>query len=289
MSQYNYNVLKRTNDGTNFEWNTNSTVLFIDQLPTGITLNLHIDDESNPGLLLREKTQLRFKESNRLIFKPSGSTSGTIRIFLYYDQSNTLEFDQAYYATNISGTIDVDLVGQSGVNPLAVDITEQSDSNPLKVDITAQTLSPLVNNLTQIAGSTTEIGYFQDMLTQFNGMRSDRTAGWTYLVTGTTLFYTSASGYDTFVTSCQLSGFQLSAGDATLFLYHGNSSGGISYVLLTFTMNEVSSTYTQDGTNTVSMNFGSLGYKIPSGDTLYIQSVAAAWGSGTFQGYRVPT
>ena len=112
MSTYNYNVLVRTNDGSNFEWNTNATVLFIDKLPTGITLDLHIDDESNPGLLLREKTQLRFKASNRLIFKPSGSTSDTIRIFLYYDQSNTLEFDQSYYATSISGTTDVDIVAQ---------------------------------------------------------------------------------------------------------------------------------------------------------------------------------
>jgi len=135
MSQYNYNVLKRTNDGSNFEWNTNSTVLFIDELPSGITLNLHIDDESNPGLLLREKTQLRFKESNRLIFKPSGSTSGTIRIFLYYDQSNVLEFDQSYYATSISGTTDVDIIA---INNDADNITnleqvlEQTATNGLR-------------------------------------------------------------------------------------------------------------------------------------------------------------
>jgi len=279
MSVYNYNTLTRTNDGTDFEFNTNCNVIFVDTLPTGVTINLKLDSPSNQSIVLREKTQLRFKQNNRLYFSPSASTTGTIRIFLYLDESNLLEFDQSQYSSEstITGTVDVDLVGQSG-------------ADPLNVDITAQSLSPLNNNIIEFGSSTTEVGYLQDVLTQFNGMRTDRTASWTYLVTTASLLYTAPAGYDVFLTSAQLSGFQLSAGDATLFLYHGNSSGGITYVLLTFTMNEIDPAIsTIKGTNTVSINFGTLGYKIPSGDTVYLQSPAAAWGSGTIQAYRVPT
>ena len=80
---YNYNTLIRTNDGTAFEFNTNATVLFVDELPSGVTLNASFDSPSNPQILLREKVQLRFKSTNRIIFTPSASTSGTIRIFLF--------------------------------------------------------------------------------------------------------------------------------------------------------------------------------------------------------------
>ena len=57
---YNYNTLVRTNDGTAFEFNTNATVLFVDELPSGVTLNASFDSPSNPQILLREKVQLRF-------------------------------------------------------------------------------------------------------------------------------------------------------------------------------------------------------------------------------------
>ena len=103
---YNYNTLLRTNDGTAFEFNTNATVLFVDELPSGVTLNASFDSPSNPQILLREKVQLRFKSTNRIIFTPSASTSGTIRIFLFFDESNPDEFDMSFFSTEVVGTSD---------------------------------------------------------------------------------------------------------------------------------------------------------------------------------------
>ena len=55
IGTYNYNTLVRTNDGNAFEFNTNATVLFVDELPSGVTLNASFDSPSNPQILLREK------------------------------------------------------------------------------------------------------------------------------------------------------------------------------------------------------------------------------------------
>jgi len=106
---YNYNTLTRTNDGNSFEFNTNATVLFVDELPSGVTLNATFESESNPAILLREKVQLRFKATNRIIFTPSASTSGTIRIFLFYDESNPKEFDMSFFSTEVVGTSDTNI------------------------------------------------------------------------------------------------------------------------------------------------------------------------------------
>ena len=106
---YNYNTLERVNDGTAFEFNTNATVLFVDELPSGVTLNASFESESNPQILLREKVQLRFKATNRIIFTPSASTSGTIRIFLFFDESNPDEFDMSFFSTEVVGESDVNI------------------------------------------------------------------------------------------------------------------------------------------------------------------------------------
>ena len=67
MSTYNYNTLTRANDGNAFDFTTNSSVLYVDELPTGVTLQLRIDSQGNPPITLRPKTQLRFKQ-NELCF-----------------------------------------------------------------------------------------------------------------------------------------------------------------------------------------------------------------------------
>ena len=86
MSTYNYNTLTRANDGNAFDFTTNSSVLYVDELPTGVTLQLRIDSQGNPPITLRPKTQLRFKQNDRLFFTPSAATAGTIRIFLFLDE-----------------------------------------------------------------------------------------------------------------------------------------------------------------------------------------------------------
>ena len=141
MSTYNYNTLTRTNDGNDFEFNTNCNVLYVDSLPASTTLSLKIDSTSNQAITLREKTQLRFKQNNRLFFSPSSSTAETIRIFLYLDESNLLEFDQSQYSSEstISGTVTIDgtvdivsINGNTDNSDNWVQILEQSNSGGLR-------------------------------------------------------------------------------------------------------------------------------------------------------------
>jgi hypothetical protein len=142
---YNYNTLVRINDGTAFEFNTNATVLFVDELPSGVTLNASFDSPSNPQILLREKVQLRFKSTNRIIFTPSASTSGTIRIFLFFDESNPDEFDMSFFSTEVVGTADQNLVSISGDTNIVTDgyfnITKSLGSTAGSVNLSGSTTS----------------------------------------------------------------------------------------------------------------------------------------------------
>jgi hypothetical protein len=123
---YNYNTLTRTNDGTAFEFNTNASVLFVDELPSGVTLTATFDSPANPAITLREKVQLRFKQTNRIIFTPSAGTVGTIRIFLFLDESNVDEFDMSFYSTQVVGTTDVDLIQITGNADYATSFGERN-------------------------------------------------------------------------------------------------------------------------------------------------------------------
>lgn len=141
---YNYNTLVRTNDGTAFEFNTNATVLFVDELPSGVTLNASFDSPSNPQILLREKVQLRFKSTNRIIFTPSASTSGTIRIFLFFDESNPDEFDMSFFSTEVVGTNDINLTQiASDANTVGgyFPITNSTGSTAGSLNLSASTTS----------------------------------------------------------------------------------------------------------------------------------------------------
>ena len=151
MSTYNYNTLTRANDGNAFDFTTNSSVLYVDELPTGVTLQLRIDSQGNPPITLRPKTQLRFKQNDRLFFTPSAATAGTIRIFLFLDESNLLEFDQSQYSSEstITGTVDVNVVSP---DPLPVSLP----AGNLDVNIAATAVDPFNQNITQIGGSTAD-------------------------------------------------------------------------------------------------------------------------------------
>ena len=141
---YNYNTLTRTNDGKAFEFNTNATVLFVDELPSGVTISASFDSPSNPQILLREKVQLRFKATNRIIFTPSASTSGTIRIFLFFDESNPDEFDVSFFSTEIVGTADQNLTQiASDANTVGgyYPITNSTGSTAGSLNLSASTTS----------------------------------------------------------------------------------------------------------------------------------------------------
>lgn len=150
IGTYNYNTLTRTNDGTAFEFNTNATVLFVDELPSGVTINASFDSPSNPQILLREKVQLRFKATNRIIFTPSASTTGTIRIFLFFDESNPDEFDMSFFSTEVVGTSDSNITQIGSSTTPVTDLTNILDYSDAK---TAERVA--VNIAVGGAGNTT--------------------------------------------------------------------------------------------------------------------------------------
>jgi hypothetical protein len=204
MSVYNYNTLTRANDGNTFEFNTNCNVLYVDELPSGVTLSLAIDNQNNPAITLRPKTQLRFKQNDRLFFTPSAATAGTIRIFLFLDESNLLEFDQSQYSSEstISGTVTIDGT---------VDVTK-------------------------IGGSTTPVTNWTEQL-KSSSTTGTRQIKYGILNTASATLYTVPASTVAYVHAVSINSFGLSNTDASTYLYLKNSSSAIVGTFLTQVIN----------------------------------------------------
>jgi|TARA_R110000822_G_scaffold310486_1_gene443441 hypothetical protein len=274
MSTYNYNTLTRANDGNAFDFTTNSSVLYVDELPTGVTLQLRIDSQGNPPITLRPKTQLRFKQNDRLFFTPSAATAGTIRIFLFLDESNLLEFDQSQYSSEstITGTVDVNVVSP---DPLPVSLP----AGNLDVNIAATAVDPFNQNITQIGGSTANA---TSMGNTFSITNPDNTAvrGWTYLSTGSSTIFTATA--DTYITSCSLAVFGLTVTDNTIMLQHQNAASGIITALLVWVFNAANAGQNR-GTFGLTHSFP-IPYKLISGEKIVVLGGANSWSSGQIVG-----
>ena len=274
MSTYNYNTLTRANDGNAFDFTTNSSVLYVDELPTGVTLQLRIDSQGNPPITLRPKTQLRFKQNDRLFFTPSAATAGTIRIFLFLDESNLLEFDQSQYSSEstITGTVDVNVVSP---DPLPVSLP----AGNLDVNIAASAVDPFNQNITQIGGSTANA---TSMGNTFSITNPDNTAvrGWTYLSTGSSTIFTATA--DTYITSCSLAVFGLTVTDNTIMLQHQNAASGIITALLVWVFNAANAGQNR-GTFGLTHSFP-IPYKLISGEKIVVLGGANSWSSGQIVG-----
>ena len=274
MSTYNYNTLTRANDGNAFDFTTNSSVLYVDELPTGVTLQLRIDSQGNPPITLRPKTQLRFKQNDRLFFTPSAATAGTIRIFLFLDESNLLEFDQSQYSSEstITGTVDVNVVSP---DPLPVSLP----AGNLDVNIAATSVDPFNQNITQIGGSTANA---TSMGNTFSITNPDNTAvrGWTYLSTGSSTIFTATA--DTYITSCSLAVFGLTVTDNTIMLQHQNAASGIITALLVWVFNAANAGQNR-GTFGLTHSFP-IPYKLISGEKIVVLGGANSWSSGQIVG-----
>jgi hypothetical protein len=280
MSTYNYNTLFRANDGNAFEFVTNCSVLYVDELPTGVTLELKIDSPGNPAITLRPKTQLRFKQNDRLFFTPSAATAGNIRIFLYLDESNLLEFDQSQYSSEstITGVVDVDIVGQTGADPLNVALP----AGNLNVNIAANAVDPFNQNITQIGGSTanaTSMGNVFDI----NDPDNTAVRGWTYLSTGSSTIFTA--GADTYITACSLATFGLNTTDNTIMLQHQNAAGGIITALLVWVFNAAVAGQNR-GTFGLTHSFP-IPYKLLSTEKIVVLGGLNSWSSGQIVGVSV--
>tara|TARA_R110000851_G_scaffold163412_1_gene307262 strand:+ start:2958 stop:3791 length:834 start_codon:yes stop_codon:yes gene_type:complete len=274
MSTYNYNTLTRANDGNAFDFTTNSSVLYVDELPTGVTLQLRIDSQGNPPITLRPKTQLRFKQNDRLFFTPSAATAGTIRIFLFLDESNLLEFDQSQYSSEstITGTVDVNVVSP---DPLPVSLP----AGNLDVNIATTAVDPFNQNITQIGGSTANA---TSMGNTFSITNPDNTAvrGWTYLSTGSSTIFTATA--DTYITSCSLAVFGLTVTDNTIMLQHQNAASGIITALLVWVFNAANAGQNR-GTFGLTHSFP-IPYKLISGEKIVVLGGANSWSSGQIVG-----
>ena len=274
MSTYNYNTLTRANDGNAFDFTTNSSVLYVDELPTGVTLQLRIDSQGNPPITLRPKTQLRFKQNDRLFFTPSAATAGTIRIFLFLDESNLLEFDQSQYSSEstITGTVDVNVVGQSGADPFNVNISSQTGQDPLH------------NDIVQIGGTTAPVS---DLTTILGATNPSNTSfhGWSYLNTGTAILASNSSGNPAYITAVSANAFGLTSVDNTIFLglYDGTPTLVANFIVFTFNQ-AVTANTNPDGTFGYSMNFCTP-IEIPNGYSVRLVGGANTWSSGSVWGH----
>ena len=276
MSTYNYNTLTRANDGNSFTFTTNSSVLYVDELPTRVTLELRIDSQGNPPITLRPKTQLRFKQNDRLFFTPSAATAGNIRIFLFLDESNLLEFDQSQYSSEstITGVVDVNVLSFLP-DPLPVSLP----AGNIDVNIAATAVDPFNQNITQIGGSTANA---TSMGNVFDINDPDNTAirGWTYLSTGSSTIFTA--GADTYITACSLATFGLSTGDNTIMLQHQNAGGGIITALLVWVFNAAVAGQNR-GTFGLTHSFP-IPYKLLATEKIVVLGGLNSWASGQIVG-----
>ncbi len=287
--RYSYLTLNRSIVGTDsFELDVaGSTVYRLDTNTS--TVNIKFNNSGNDQIPLISKRRIDVGSNGftKIIVSWTGiAVAETLQLLIADSEASSTDIgvELSDYSTSltgaitIGGTVDVDIVGQTGADPINVNISSQTGADPLN------------NNLNQIAGVTTQIPYLQNYLTAFNGEQTDRIQSWTYLVTGQTQIYLTPASFDAYIRTINLSGFQLSASDSTAFLYIGNNVGAITSVLLTFTMNEIDPAIsTIKGTNTVSLSFPGAGLKLTTGQTLYLQGATSMWASGTFTGYRVPT
>ena len=156
-------------------------------------------------------------------------------------------------AITIGGTVDVDIVGQTGADPLN-------------------------NNISQIAGSTANA---TSMGNTFDINNPDNTAvkGWTYLNTGSGTIITATA--DTYITAISISAYGLTSVDQAVFLQHQNSASAIITVLLVFVYNSA----------TVGANRQTFGltqsfpipYKIVSTDKIVLVGGVSNWSAGSVQ------
>ena len=159
----------------------------------------------------------------------------------------------------ITGTVDVDIVGQTGQDPLH-------------------------NDLVQIGGATAPV---TDLTTILGATNPANTSfrGWTYLNTGTGILATNASGNPAYITAVSANAFGLTSTDNTIFLGLYDATPTLVANFIAFTFNHATpGGALEDGTFGYAMSFPTP-IEVPNGFSVRLVGGANTWSSGSVWGH----
>ena len=276
--RYSYLTLNRSIVGTDsFELDVaGSTVYRLDTNTS--TVNIKFNNSGNDQIPLISKRRIDVGSNGftKIIVSWTGiAVAETLQLLIADSEASSTDIgvELSDYSTSltgaitIGGTVDVDIVGQTGADPINVNISSQTGADPIN------------NNLNQIGGSTANA---TSMGNTFDINNPDNTVarGWSYLVTGSQTIFTATA--DTYITSCSLTSFGLSVTDNTIMLQHQNSASGIITVLLVWIFNSAQ-TGQNRGTFGLTHSFP-IPYKLVSGEKIVILGGANSWSSGQIVG-----
>jgi hypothetical protein len=264
--RYSYLTFNRIINGTgSFELDiAGSTIYRLDSNTSTVDIKLNNSGNSNIPLISKRRIDVGSNGFTKIIVTHTGIAAPETLTLLIGDSesSNTdLGVEISDYSSTVTGTVtiggtvDVDIVGQTGQDPLH-------------------------NDIVQIGGSTanaTSMGNYFDI----NNPDNTAVTGWSYLNTGSVTILSATA--DTYITSCHVACFGLTSVDNTIFLTHYNAAAAIVNVLLVYTFNQALTANTNpDGTFGLSQQFP-IPYKLTSGEFIRIVGGADTWSSGSIQ------
>ena len=275
--RYSYLTLNRSIVGTDsFELDVaGSTVYRLDTNTS--TVNIKFNNSGNDQIPLISKRRIDVGSNGftKIIVSWTGiAVAETLQLLIADSEASSTDIgvELSDYSTSltgaitIGGTVDVDIVGQTGADPINVNISSQTGADPIN------------NNLNQIGGSTANA---TSMGNTFDINNPDNTAvkGWTYLNTGSSTLITATA--DTYITAISISAYGLTQADQAVFLQHQNAASGIITSLLVFVYNSATSGANRQ-TFGLTQSFP-IPYKIVSTDKIVLVGGVSNWSGASVQ------
>tara|TARA_R110002020_G_scaffold30406_2_gene95880 strand:+ start:2376 stop:3224 length:849 start_codon:yes stop_codon:yes gene_type:complete len=264
--RYSYLTLNRSIVGTDsFELDVaGSTVYRLDTNTS--TVNIKFNNSGNDEIPLISKRRIDVGSNGftKIIVSWTGiAVAETLQLLIADSEASSTDIgvELSDYSTSltgaitIGGTVDVDIVGQTGADPLNVTSTITGTSD---------------FNLNEINGSTTPITELTNIL-QANNPDATRIIKFTQLATGaSTIIYTVPTGKTLYITNAWISMFGLSDLDSGGLLMHRDSTPTDIGALLQLGMQDLQGTFAYSTSYPIP-------YKLNAGDDLELQTDANSW------------
>tara|TARA_R110000824_G_scaffold25053_2_gene87595 strand:- start:340 stop:1188 length:849 start_codon:yes stop_codon:yes gene_type:complete len=264
--RYSYLTLNRSIVGTDsFELDiAGSTVYRLDTNTS--TVNIKFNNSGNDQIPLISKRRIDVGSNGftKIIVSWTGiAVAETLQLLIADSEASSTDIgvELSDYSTSltgaitIGGTVDVDIVGQTGADPLNVTSTITGTSD---------------FNLNEINGSTTPITELTNIL-QANNPDATRIIKFTQLATGaSTIIYTVPTGKTLYITNAWISMFGLSDLDSGGLLMHRDSTPTDIGALLQLGMQDLQGTFAYSTSYPIP-------YKLNAGDDLELQTDANSW------------
>ena len=264
--RYSYLTLNRSIVGTDsFELDiAGSTVYRLDTNTS--TVNIKFNNSGNDEIPLISKRRIDVGSNGftKIIVSWTGiAVAETLQLLIADSEASSTDIgvELSDYSTSltgaitIGGTVDVDIVGQTGADPLNVTSTITGTSD---------------FNLNEINGSTTPITELTNIL-QANNPDATRIIKFTQLATGaSTIIYTVPTGKTLYITNAWISMFGLSDLDSGGLLMHRDSTPTDIGALLQLGMQDLQGTFAYSTSYPIP-------YKLNAGDDLELQTDANSW------------